>query len=199
MITPPKANVYAGSSSISLEQQATIDAALISGQSPPDIDLNMGVNKRLVQMNSIEPNPTWIKQVQILLQRNFQEQFRQSKIIVISLIQTIIMSVLIGTVFLRIGNGEESIVRRGPVIFFCAVNQGVFGALMVINSFPVERALTLRERASGTYFASAYFTAKIIADTLVQLPVPIIFVSRTVRSFQTYPSIAFFSHLSSTF
>ena len=53
----------------------------------------------------------------------------------------------------------------------------MFGALMVINSFPVERALTLRERASGTYFASAYFTAKIIADILVQLPVPIIFVS----------------------
>jgi ATP-binding cassette subfamily G (WHITE) protein 2 len=49
---------------------------------------------------------------------------------------------------------------------------------MLINSFPVERALTLRERASGTYFASAYFTAKIIADTLVQLPVPIIFVSQ---------------------
>jgi len=138
----------------------------------------MGVNKRLVLMNNVQPNPTWIKQVQILLQRNFQEQFRQSKIIIISLIQTIIMAVLIGTVFLHIGNTQSSIVRREPVIFFCAVNQGVFGALMLINSFPVERALTLRERASGTYFASAYFTAKIIADTLVQLPVPIIFVSQ---------------------
>jgi len=57
------------------------------------------------------------------------------------------------------------------------INQGVFGALMVINSLPVERALSLRERVSGTYFASGYFTAKVIADTLVQAPVPIIFVS----------------------
>ena len=32
--------------------------------------------------------------------------------------------------------------------------QGVFGALAVINSFPGERALTLRERASGMYYAS---------------------------------------------
>jgi ATP-binding cassette subfamily G (WHITE) protein 2 len=138
----------------------------------------MGVDKRLVQINDFQPHPTWIKQVQILLQRNFQEQFRQSKIIVISLIQTILMAILIGTVFLNIGNTQKSIVRREPVLFFCAVNQGIFGALMVINSFPVERALTLRERASGTYFASAYFTAKIIADTLVQLPVPIIFVRK---------------------
>ena len=175
VITPPKANVYNGTNGISLEQQAAIDAALISAQAPVDIDLNLGEQKREDQMNSIEPNPTWISQVQILLQRNFQEQFRQSKIFIVSLIQTIIMAILIGTVYFRIGTTETSTIRRRPMIFFCAVNQGVFGALMVINSFPVERALTLRERASGTYFASAYFTAKIIADTLVQIPVPIIF------------------------
>jgi ATP-binding cassette subfamily G (WHITE) protein 2 len=129
-------------------------------------------------MANLPLNPTWIKQIQILFCRNLREQSRKLKITAISLIQTIIMAVLIGTVFLHIGNAQSSVVRREPVIFFCAVNQGVFGALMLINSFPVERALTLRERASGTYFASAYFTAKIIADTLVQLPVPIIFVSQ---------------------
>ncbi|CAF1013544.1 unnamed protein product [Adineta ricciae] len=175
VITPPKSNALVGGQTISLQQQAATDAALIATQPPIDIDLNMGVDKRLEQMSSLPLKPTWLKQVQILLQRNFQEQIRQSKIIVISLIQTIIMAILIGTAFLRIGQSQSSIVRREPVIFFCAVNQGVFGALMVINSFPVERALTLRERASGTYFASAYFTAKIIADTLVQIPVPIIF------------------------
>lgn len=159
-----------------MEQQAATDAALISAQAPLAIDLNMGGNKRLVQMNDIPANPTWIRQVIVLSKRNFQEQFRQSKIILISLVQTILMAILIGTVFLRIGQGQKSIIRREPVIFFCAVNQGVFGALMVINSFPVERSLSLRERASGTYFASAYFIAKIIADTLVQLPIPILFV-----------------------
>jgi len=85
------------------------------------------------------------------------------------------MAILIGTVYLKIGNGQESTIRRSPALFFCAINQGVFGALMVINSFPVERALTLRERASGTYFASAYFMAKILTEIIVQLPVPILF------------------------
>ncbi|CAF3879499.1 unnamed protein product [Rotaria magnacalcarata] len=135
------------------------------------------VNKRMAQMANIPPSPPWHKQVRILLRRTFKEQFRQSRIIITSLVQTIVIAILIGTVYLKIGNSQKSTTFREPSLFFCAVNQGVFGALMVINSFPVERALTLRERASGTYFASAYFIAKIVAETLIQIPVPIIFAS----------------------
>ncbi len=51
----------------------------------------------------------------------------------------------------------------------------MFGALIVINSFPSERMLSLRERAAGTYHVSAYFLAKIVAETIAQLPAPIIF------------------------
>ena len=159
------------------EKQASVDKAILAVQSPIDIDLNMGAHKRIAQTIDLPKNPMWITQFFILLRRNFQEQIRSSKIIITSLIQTIIIAVLIGCVFLQIGNGQASVVRRSPVIFFCAINQGIFGALMVINSFPMERALSLRERASGTYFATAYFTAKILADTLVQAPVPIIFVN----------------------
>jgi hypothetical protein len=160
------------------EQQTAIDEAIIQSQPQFNVDLNMGGNKRLNQMTNLPLNPTWIKQIEILLRRNFREQSRRINVTIISLIQTIIMAILIGTVFLNIGNTQRSILRREPVLFFCMINQGIFGALMVINSFPVERTLTLRERASGTYFASAYFTAKIIADTLVQLPIPIVFVSK---------------------
>lgn len=176
VITPPKA---VADPTVISEKQENVDRALLAVQTPVEIDLKMGAHKRIGQMMDLPKNPVWIKQFSILLRRNFQEQIRSSKIILTSIIQTIIIAVLIGCVFLKIGNGQASVVRRSPVIFFCAINQGIFGALMVINSFPTERALSLRERASGTYFASAYFTAKILADTLVQAPVPIIFVSIT--------------------
>ncbi|CAF4219034.1 unnamed protein product, partial [Rotaria sp. Silwood2] len=161
--------------SASSEKQTDVDKLILAVQAPVEIDLNMGAHKRIAQMADLPKNPLWITQFFILLRRNFQEQIRSSKIIVTSVIQTIIIAILIGCVFLQIGNGQSSILRRSPVIFFCAINQGIFGALMVINSFPVERALSLRERASGTYYASAYFTAKILADTLVQAPVPVLF------------------------
>jgi len=67
----------------------------------------VGVNKRLVQMNNLPLNPTLSIQVKILLCPTFQKRFRQSKIIIPSLIQTIIMSVLIGTIFLKIGNTQK--------------------------------------------------------------------------------------------
>lgn len=177
VITPPKSNPILGTPTVSLEQQAAIDEAIMKAQPPLEVDLNMGVNKRLVQMANLSLNPSWLKQVQILFGRTMQEQFRQLRIFITSIIQTIIMAILIGTVFLRIGNTQASVVRREPVLFFCAINQGIFGALMVINSFPVERALSLRERASGTYYASSYFISKILAETIVQTPVPILFVS----------------------
>ena len=159
----------------------------------------MGVDKRLEQMGSLPLNPTWFQQVHVLLQRNFREQKRKWKITAVCLLQTIIMAVLIGTVFLRIGQTQSSIVRRESVIFFCIINQGIFGALTVINSFPVERTLTLRERASGTYFASSYFVAKIIADTLVQIPIPIAFVSQSIFDFFFIQISIIYSHVSSIF
>ncbi|CAF0924139.1 unnamed protein product [Adineta steineri] len=171
VITPLKI----GTIHVTLEQEAATEEAIIRCQPPVDIDLNMGVDKRRTQMANLPLNPTWLTQTRILLCRNLREQSRKLRILMISLIQTIIMAVLIGIAFLNIGNTQTSIVRREPVIFFCIINQGFFGALTVINSFPVERTLTLRERASGTYFVSAYFTAKILADTLVQLPIPIVF------------------------
>jgi ATP-binding cassette subfamily G (WHITE) protein 2 len=61
------------------------------------------------------------------------------------------------------------------VLFFCVINQGIFAALVVINSFPSERLLVLRERAAGTYYASAYFLAKVTAEVLLQLPIPVLF------------------------
>ncbi|CAF1061054.1 unnamed protein product [Adineta steineri] len=157
VITPLKI----GTIHVTLEQEAATEEAIIRCQPPVDIDLNMGVDKRRTQMANLPLNPTWLTQTRILFCRNLREQSRKLRILMISLIQTIIMAVLIGIAFLNIGNTQTSIV--------------FFGALTVINSFPVERTLTLRERASGTYFVSAYFTAKILADTLVQLPIPIVF------------------------
>lgn len=48
--------------------------------------------------------------------------------------QTILFGVLIGTVFLNIGNDQEGQKKRLPVLFFVCINQGVFSALILINS-----------------------------------------------------------------
>ncbi len=59
--------------------------------------------------------------------------------------------------------------------------QGIFGALMVINSFPAERTLSLRERAAGSYYVSAYFLAKSTAEMVFHAFVPVIFTCTGVE------------------
>jgi ATP-binding cassette subfamily G (WHITE) protein 2 len=46
---------------------------------------------------------------------------------------------------------------------------------MLINSFPAERQIVLRERAAGTYYISAYFLAKISVDFIAQALYPVLF------------------------
>eukprot|EP00953_Heterococcus_sp_UTEX-ZZ885_P004665 3011-Heterococcus_DN1.PRE.4 len=122
----------------------------------PHFDLHTGADKpKLTQRDTT----SWSKQFLIILERTLKEQTRKKAELTTQLVQTVIIALLIGLAFLDIGNTQKSIVKRGPVLFFCVVNMGMFGALTTINSFPGERMLALRERASGTYLASAYFAA----------------------------------------
>lgn len=103
----------------------------------------------------------WFRQYLVLLNRGYKEQYRKRNVVLTQIVQSIITALLIGGVFFKIGNHQTSTTRRQPVLFFCVINQGVFGALTVINSFPSERVLILRERAAGMYYSSAYYMAKV--------------------------------------
>jgi ATP-binding cassette subfamily G (WHITE) protein 2 len=117
----------------------------------------------------------WLRQFGVLAQRSMRDMIRSRTIVAGQFIQCIIMAVLLGTAFLDIGTDQKSMVKRVPVLFFCAINQGMFGALMVINSFPSERKIVLRERAAGSYYVSAYYLAKILSETILQIITPVIF------------------------
>jgi len=144
--------------------------------SPPqdvtDSDLELGKD---VPEPPPHDNISWIRQAGILFGRAFKSQTRQYDILIIQFLLSIIMGVLVGTSFLHLGNSQKSVKTRQALLFFNCIHQGFFGAVMVINSFPGERALILRERAAGMYYASAYFVSKTLAESLVQLIIPIIY------------------------
>jgi hypothetical protein len=55
----------------------------------------------------------------------------------------------------------------------------VVSTLQGTHAFPLERALMLRERASGAYYCSAYFLSKVATDSFFQLLAPIVFTAVT--------------------
>lgn len=119
--------------------------------------------------------PRWISQFAALFSRSLKITTRNHVAIAVQLFQALLMGVLVGTAFLRIGTSQSSITRRQPLLFFCCVNQAIFAPLLAANSFPSERAIILRERAGGAYHVSAYFVAKMAAEMLVQLAYPFCF------------------------
>jgi ATP-binding cassette subfamily G (WHITE) protein 2 len=160
--------------------ETELDRILIKEQllQKESIDLSLGskTNGEVLSKAKTEMSrATWADQFRILCRRTFQEQLRLRNLIFYSILQSVVMAVLIGTAFLQIGTNQSSFAKRSPSLFFCCINQGMFGALMLINSFPAERLLSLRERQAGTYQVGAYFVAKQLVETLFLIPTPILF------------------------
>ena len=169
VITPPS-NEHSHSIS---HNHSEVDQALMRVFKP--ISKKTEENYEVYADVFVRNTQSWHRQFLILLRRTLLETRRSSAVVFTLLGQNIIMALLIGGAFYQIGRDANSQVRRQPLLFFTVINQGIFSALAVINSFPSERLLVLRERAAGTYQVSAYFLAKNFADLVIQFPGPIIF------------------------
>lgn len=156
----------------SVENLQALDEKFQKAYQAPAIDLQKGSDRPLYMVREVIP---WHHQTMVLFRRTIKEQYRKRNMLYTSILQTAIMGVFVGTTWFNIGTSPASASKREPVLFFCTINQGIFGALTIINSFPSERTLTLRERAAGSYFVSAYFVAKSMAESIFQLLIPIIF------------------------
>lgn len=63
------------------------------------------------------------------------------------------------------------------LLFFMAGFWGFFPMSQAIFTFPPERKILAKERASGMYRLSAYFMSRIIADLPMELALPTIFLT----------------------
>lgn len=85
-----------------------------------------------------------------------------------------LISFLIGAYMFGIGNEASGIITHTRILFFTVVTQG-FSAMALVNSFPAEKTLMLRERMSGMYCTSAWFVAKATVDAFRHCLSPIVF------------------------
>ena len=140
---------------------------------------NILINMSMYNDTSIftpKSKQTWIKQFSILLRRNIKYHIYNWKLIVINTLSTIIVSFFVCmSVWNSIGNNKKSAALRQAALFFSVINQGIVSSLQGTHSFPLERNIMLRERASGAYKVSAYFVAKTIGDMIFQIISPILY------------------------
>lgn len=130
----------------------------------------------------------WGGQMWLLLQRASKLTWRDNRMFFIQIIQTFLIAVMIGTVFLQLPPTVAYFGRRSSAIFFCCINQGIFGALMTINLFPVERVIIMRERQAGMYYVSAYFVSKMIVEIVASCVFPLVFTCTVYWLIGLYPA-----------
>ncbi len=104
----------------SVESLVEKEQALRRYYTPPKVEHLLDNPKPLVLPRDTTP---WHKQFQVLLRRSLKETWRKRGAAYVLLAQTVVIAVLIGTVFLRIGTSQSSVTRRQPVLFFTVINQ----------------------------------------------------------------------------
>ncbi|KAL0314188.1 UNVERIFIED_CONTAM: ABC transporter G family member 25 [Sesamum angustifolium] len=119
---------------------------------------------------------TWFNQFSILIQRNLKEK-KHETFNSLRVFQVIAASLLAG--FMWWHSEYRDVQDRLGLLFFISIFWGVFPSFNAVFTFPQERAIFMKERASGMYTLSSYFMARITGDLPMELVLPTLFLSIT--------------------
>jgi len=117
------------------------------------------------------------RQLAILFHRELVNVKRNKALTVVRAVQSIASSLLIGLIFWQLERNMSSLSPRLFSSFLLVFAQFMFALLGVVNAFPAERAVFLRETQDKLYHPAAFYFAKVFIDTIMQCAFPILVVA----------------------
>ncbi|CAG2101407.1 unnamed protein product [Medioppia subpectinata] len=118
----------------------------------------------------------WFIQFWALLWRATLSAMREPMLTTVRLMQTLILSVVFGSIYWQLDKNQAGIMSTNGAIFtiICTITlQNIFG---VVTTFCLEMPIFLREHNNGTYGVSAYFLSKILAELPSFIMNPVLYV-----------------------
>jgi len=114
-------------------------------------------------------------QVAILSKRNFKLALPRlcSKV---NIIQTVVLALLAGFTWFQTERVEENLQNLEGWMFFSSHYWMLFVLFQALWAFPPERPIIEKERRSGAYRFSAYYIAKMIAETPMEILFPSVYL-----------------------
>ncbi|CAF1282949.1 unnamed protein product [Adineta steineri] len=117
----------------------------------------------------------FLPQLLILFSRAFRLSGK-TQLTLLSCTQALGLAVITGLCWLRMDFAENTIPDRSSFIFFLMTFWPLNTLMGGLLSFPLERAVIEKERASGSYRLSSYFLAKSLAEAPLKLILPTLFL-----------------------
>jgi len=120
-------------------------------------------------------NTTWGLQYRTLVHRSLKNS-RSAIFTPINLVKSCALGLLSGLLWFQMEYTESRIFDRSSYFFFTMtfwVFDAMFQSFLI---FPSERAVILKERASGSYQLSAYFMGKTTSEMPARLVLPLIYM-----------------------
>jgi ABC-type multidrug transport system permease subunit len=90
--------------------------------------------------------------------------------------QALAVAIVTGLCWLRMDFADYTILDRSSILFFIMTFWVLDTLMMSLLSFPFERTVIEKERASGSFRLSAYFIAKCLAEAPLKLVLPTLFL-----------------------
>ncbi|CAH9083767.1 unnamed protein product [Cuscuta epithymum] len=116
----------------------------------------------------------FLNQLTVLLQRGLKER-KHEVFNSLRVFQVLAASLLSGTMWWR--SHYENVNDRLGLLFFISIFWGVLPSCNAVFAFPQERAIFMKERASGMYTLPSYFIARILGDLPMELILPTLFLT----------------------
>ncbi|KAH7373105.1 hypothetical protein KP509_17G037500 [Ceratopteris richardii] len=119
---------------------------------------------------------TWWDQFIILFDRGFRER-RHEYMSWMRVLQMVLSALLAGCLWWRSKHSTPNQLQdQEGLLFFIGVFWGYFPLFTAIFTFPLERPILTKERATDMYRLSAYFMARTLSDLPIELGLAVIFI-----------------------
>ncbi|KAF9685108.1 hypothetical protein SADUNF_Sadunf03G0020000 [Salix dunnii] len=152
--------------------------AELSNSDPDSYNYTKDASAKMLIVTEIEAKSeqwctSWWYQFKVLFQRGLRER-RYESFNRLRIFQVLSVSILGGLLWWH--TPASHIEDRIALLFFFSVFWGFYPLYNAVFTFPQERRMLAKERASGMYHLSSYFLARTFGDLPLELALPTAFV-----------------------
>jgi len=127
-------------------------------------------------LRNISPKPvSTVDQFKYLLGRSAKETFRNSSLLKSKLMLALFLGGIYNMLYYNLDTSRKGVQNRNGLFFMLIITLLSSGVLQVVLTFPLHRAVFIKEQGFQMYGSFAYFWAKILPETLMEAVIPTLF------------------------